>query len=103
LSGRLDTAGEGAIGEACVEEVARSKLCGGSDEGAIGVEDEGVSAFEDGERGEREEARFQGAEGDGGAVEEAFGSAVEVSAEGEEALAGLSKGLARVVAENRGC
>jgi len=103
LGGRFDARGEGAVGEAGVEEVAGSELRGGADEGAIGIEDKGVSAVEDGERGERVEARVERAEAGGGGVDEALGRAVEMGAAGEEALACLGKGLARIVAEDEGC
>ena len=75
---------------------------GGTDEGAVGAEDEGVAAVEDGEGRERVEAGVDGADADGGAAEGALEGAVDAGAEGLEAFAGFGEGLAGIVAEDGG-
>ena len=66
------------------------------------AEDEGVTAVEDGEGRERVEARAECADADGGTLQSAFEGAVEADAAGEQALAGLGKRLAGIVAEDGG-
>ena len=43
-------ASDGAGGEAGVEEVAKAECGDVTDEGSLGIEDEGIAAFEDGVR-----------------------------------------------------
>ena len=74
----------------------------GADEGAVGAEDKGVAAVEDGERRERVEAGVEGADADGGAAQRAVEGAVDTGAEGLKAFAGLGEGLAGIVAEDGG-
>ena len=100
--GGFDATGKGAVGEAGGELIARCELGGRSDEAALGGEDEGVAAVEDGEGRERVEAGVESADTDGGALQGAFERTIEAGAKGEEAFAGLGKRLAGIVAKDGG-
>jgi hypothetical protein len=66
------------------------------------VEDQGVAAVEHGERRKGMQAGVERAKGPGMGVEQVLDSAMEVVAASLEALAGLGKRLARVVAKHGG-
>ena len=77
-------------------------MCGGADEGAVGREDQGIAAVEDGEGRERVEAGVNSADADGGAAKSAFERTVDAGAQCLEAFAGTGERLAWIVAENGG-
>ena len=75
-------------------------LCGGADERAVGVEDEGVAAVEDGERRQRVQAGIEGLEPGAVLVEESFRGVEQSDAAGGKVLLGVGQALARIVAED---
>ncbi len=98
----FDAAGEGSVREARGDFVAGGNLCRGANQRALGGENQGVAAVEDGQGRERVEAGVEGADADGGALQGAFEGAVEAGAAGLEALAGLGEALAGIVAKESG-
>ena len=98
----FDAAGEGAVGEAGGELIAGGNLIGRADEAAPGIEHQRIATLKNGQRRERVQPRIEGADGGGGGMERALQCAVEARAAGGEALAGLGKPLARIVAQNSG-
>ena len=100
--GGFYVAGKGAVGQARDERVAGRDLRDGTDQAALCIEDQRVTAFEHGEGRKGMQAGVERAKSPGMGVEQVLDSAMEVVAASLEALAGLRKRLARVVAKHGG-
>ena len=75
-------------------------LGGGADENAVGVEDEGIAAVEDGDGGKRVQAGIEGLELGAALVEQTLRGVQQADAAGGEVLLGMREALAGIVAEN---
>ncbi len=75
-------------------------LGAGPDENAVGIEDQGIAAVEDGDGGKRVQAGIDGLELGAALVEQTLSGVQKADAAGGEVLLGVRKPLAGIVAEN---